>query len=588
MTLSNSSFKSRFLKRRRSDRTLRNRQKSRKVTFEQLEGRRVLAAMFDAHIPTSVSDVVSYSSYSSIDWDASTGILTLNGTLGDDNASVSQVSSISRSFEATLNGTTETIKLNRMQSISEIVFNGHSGDDTFVNDTHIDSSANGGNGNDTLTGGTGSDNLDGGSGDDTLSGGGGVDYLYGQNGNDSLSGGAGDDFMYGNDGQDVMEGGDGDDGMYGGDDADTIVGGSGDDRMFGQSGADILDGENGDDYIVGDDGKDVIQGGDGCDTIEGGDQSDTISGNAGSDDIDGGAGADEIEGGSGADEIDGGDGNDVIHGNGDDDYIEGGDGDDNLYGDGGQDELRGNAGNDGLFGGRASDMLYGGSGGDRFLTQSGDTVYAVKDGDAEIKFASTSGEKIWYNLSRIEWESGAWTEAEIEVIDEALSSLHQRAGNTDLLKTHSGNTITFYRVGDPCDSSGSGINGWNDGSDIYLTENRMDDNQDGTAADANDALLIHQSVFHEIGHFWDKKHDGWSDWKDISGWSWGLFSGWTHDQTSGFARLYGQENPMDDFATVFAKVMKEHSGESYSGSSTGSASGLQDKEDHINDFLDSL
>ena len=588
MTIFNLSLKSRFLKRRRSDRKLRNRQKSRKVTFEQLEGRRVFAAMFDAHIPTSVSDVVSYSIYSSIDWDASTGILTLDGTLGDDNASVSQVSSILRSFEATLNGTTETIKLNRTQSISEIVFTGHSGDDTFVNDTHIDSYANGGNGNDTLTGGTGSDNLDGGSGDDTLSGGGGGDYLYGQDGDDSLSGGAGDDLMYGNDGQDVMEGGDGDDDMYGGDDADIMAGGSGDDRMFGQSGADTLDGENGDDYIVGDDGKDVIQGGDGCDTIEGGAQSDTISGNAGSDDIDGGAGADEIEGGSGADEIDGGDGNDVIHGNGDDDYIEGGDGDDNLYGDGGQDELRGNAGNDGLFGGRASDMLYGGSGGDRFLTQSGDTVYAVKDEDAEIKFASTSGEKIWYNLSRIEWDSGAWTEAEIEVIDEALSSLHQRTGNTDLLKTPSGKTITFYRVGDPCDSSGTGINGWNDGSDIYITENRMDDNQDGIAADANDALLIHQTVFHEIGHFWDTKHDGWSDWKDISDWSWGLFSGWTHDQTSGFARLYGEENPMDDFATVFAKVMKEHSGESYSGSSTGSASGLQDKEDHINDFLDSL
>ena len=292
-----------------------------------------------------------------------------------------------------------------------------------------------------------------------------------------------------------------------------------------------------------------------------------------------------IEGGSGADDINGGDGQDQIHGNGGDDCIEGGDGDDDLYGDGGMDELRGNAGNDGLFGGRSNDTLYGGSGGDRFLTQAGDTVNAVNDDDAEIKFSSTSGEKTWYDGSRITWQSGAWTEAEIEVIDVALASLHERSGNTNLLKTSKGNTITFYRVGS---STNTAIGGWNDGSDVYITENRMDDNGDGNAADSSDAPEIYRLVFHEIGHFWDNEHDDWGDWKDISDWSWGLFSGWTHDGTSGFARSYGEESPKEDFATVFAKVMQENLGELYDFSSTGTAAGLQDKEDHINDFLDSV
>jgi Ca2+-binding RTX toxin-like protein len=555
------------------------------MSVEHLEGRRVFAAMFDASQPTGVHEGHSNSFQSSIVWDASSGILTLDGTLGDDTASVSQVNNSARTFEANLNGTTRTIALGRMESISEIVFEGHAGDDTFVNNTDFDSDANGGQGNDTLTGGTGTDNLEGGGGDDTLVGGGGVDYLHGGEGTDSLSGGDGDDYMYGDDGQDVMDGGEGDDRMYGGDDADSMTGGRGDDRVFGQSGADTLEGEDGDDYIVGADGDDVINGGDGDDTIDGGDEEDTISGGAGSDDIDGGAGGDVIEGGSDADNIKGGDGQDQIHGNGGDDYIEGGNGDDHLYGDGGMDELRGNAGNDGLFGGRSNDTLYGGSGGDRFLTQSGDTVNAVNDNDAEIKFASTSGEKTRYDGSRITWQSGAWTEAEIEVLDVALASLHQRTGNTNLLKTSKGKTITFYRVGS---SSNTAIGGWNDGSDVYITENRMDSDGNGSTADSNDAPEIYRVVFHEIAHFWDKEHDGWSAWKDISGWKWRVFSGLTHDGTSGFAREYGEKNPKEDFATVFAKVMQENLGEIYDFDSTGTAAGLQDKEDHINDFLDSV
>ncbi|MDC0326187.1 hypothetical protein OAL64_00910, partial [bacterium] len=123
---------------------------------------------------------------------------------------------------------------------------------------------------------------------------------------------------------------------------------------------------------------------------------------------------------------------------------------------------------------------------------------------------------------------------------------------------------------------------------VYITENRMDSDGNGSTADSNDAPEIYRVVFHEIAHFWDNEHDDWSAWKDISDWKWRVGSKWSHDGTSGFAREYGETNPKEDFATVFAKVMQENLGEIYDFDSTGTAAGLQDKEDHINDFLDSV
>ena len=541
--------------------------KNRRAWFEKLETRRVFAAMFDATPARQFDDGGFSSNLDSIVWDSTTGILTLNGTAGDDIASVNQANVGSQWFTATLNNKVETIVLGKQDRVSEIIFNGYTGDDSFTNNTLYDSQANGG------------------AGDDVLIGGGGSDILIGDRGTDELSGNGGSDQLYGGEGRDILRGGGGEDRLYGGDSADHLSGGSGADRLYGQSGSDTLEGGSGEDYISGGDGGDLISGGDDADEICGGDNNDTISGGGGMDRIDGGEGADSIEGGAGSDVIDGGDGNDTIHGNGGDDQIEGGAGADNLYGDDGQDELRGNGGDDGLFGGRDDDMLYGGSGADRFLTQNGDTVNAVNDEDARIRFKNTDGEVRWYGTQRITWQAGSWTENEIEVIDEALAALHHRATDTDLLKTESGDQVSFYRVGS---SSNNLILGWNDGSDVYVTENAMDDDGDGATADVDDINEIHCLVFHEIGHFWDKEHGSWSDWKDLSGWSWGLFSGWTHDQSSGFARAYGETSPKEDFATVFAKVMQEHMGETYDNVSTGSASGLQAKEDYINDFLNNL
>lgn len=63
---------------------------------------------------------------------------------------------------------------------------------------------NGGDGNDTITGGNLIDYINAGDGDDVVFGGDGDDWLKGGDGNDVLSGGAGDDTIFGGDGLDTV------------------------------------------------------------------------------------------------------------------------------------------------------------------------------------------------------------------------------------------------------------------------------------------------------------------------------------------------------------------------------------------------
>lgn len=69
--------------------------------------------------------------------------------------------------------------------------------------------AQGGRGNDIMTGSSADNMLAGNEGNDMISGLAGDDTLYGGDGNDNLNGGAGDDTMFGNAGDDVFDGGDG-------------------------------------------------------------------------------------------------------------------------------------------------------------------------------------------------------------------------------------------------------------------------------------------------------------------------------------------------------------------------------------------
>jgi Ca2+-binding RTX toxin-like protein len=138
-------------------------------------------------------------------------------------------------------------------------------------------------------------------GDNTISGGGGQDNLFGGAGSDSLFGHAGNDRLDGGSGNDTVSGGSGNDRVYGGSDNDRVSGGSGADKVYGGSGHDQVYGDAGNDRLYGDTGNDRLSGGTGHDIMMGGSGRDTISGSSGDDRIDGGLGADVLSGGTGRD-----------------------------------------------------------------------------------------------------------------------------------------------------------------------------------------------------------------------------------------------------------------------------------------------
>jgi Ca2+-binding RTX toxin-like protein len=218
----------------------------------------------------------------------------------------------------------------------------------------------GGDGNDTLTGGSGNDLLFGGTGNDTLLGKGGNDQLFGGSGNDTLIGGTGDDQMFGQagndrmiwnpgEGTDLMEGGDGNDTaeVNGGNGAEifTITANGSRVRFDRTSPAPFsLDIGTTENLVVNaNGGDDVITAGNGLAPLI----QLTLDGGAGNDTITGGDGNDTLIGGDGNDVINGGRGNDVAQlGTGDDTFVwNPGDGSDTVEGQDGFDTLQFNGSN---------------------------------------------------------------------------------------------------------------------------------------------------------------------------------------------------------------------------------------------------
>ena len=70
-----------------------------------------------------------------------------------------------------------------------------------------------------------------GEGDDTVTGGGGTNFLFGQGGNDKLTGGSKGDLLNGGAGRDTITGGDGNDILIGGPNNDSLLGGNGEDIL---------------------------------------------------------------------------------------------------------------------------------------------------------------------------------------------------------------------------------------------------------------------------------------------------------------------------------------------------------------------
>lgn len=241
------------------------------------------------------------------------------------------------------------------------------GNDSVVNKADLSMAADGGTGNDRLTGGPrgdsllgndgtdavwglgGNDRINAGHGSDALSGGDGNDWVEGGPGNDRLFGGAGHDQLLGMEGNDVEDAGPGTDTFAenfdpSGPDADSFIGGEGEDTVSyvarNKGVVADADGVKGDDGTPGE--HDTI--GTSVEAIQGGDGNDRLLGTPRRDTLLGGRGDDVLAGSAG---------NDILGGQGGRDYLNGAGGDDLLIGD------------DPMFGGPAADTLIGGPGRDR-------------------------------------------------------------------------------------------------------------------------------------------------------------------------------------------------------------------------------
>ncbi|MBM2617132.1 calcium-binding protein [Actinoplanes sp. LDG1-06] len=232
--------------------------------------------------------------------------------------------------------------------------------DTVVNRTDLAMSADGGNGNDRITGGPRGDRLRGSDGNDAIWGLGGDDYLSDQSGTNALSGG------------------DGDDSVFGGEGNDRIYGGNGNDTINGYVGNDIEDGGPGDDVFSqnADPWKsdaDAFVGGSGFDTVSYELRAKPVAADPDAVKGDDGAAGEHDTLGTSIEAVTGGRGNDRLIGSVRDEEFRGGPGNDVIAAGGGDDHLWGDSGNDYLNGASGSDTVNGGPGSDTCIPDAADT-----------------------------------------------------------------------------------------------------------------------------------------------------------------------------------------------------------------------
>jgi Ca2+-binding RTX toxin-like protein len=196
-----------------------------------------------------------------------------------------------------------------------VIFGGD-GDDTLTSLGPYMQALAGGAGDDTITGSDSSTTFS--SGDYFLSGGDGNDTLDGLGGDDNLAPGPGDDTVDGGAGVDTLTfasrrgvTADLETGVATGEGADTLtgiesmVGSPGPDHLSGDAEANFLNGGRsfGNDVLRGRGGDDVLLGFYGNDGLFGGSGEDRLRGNNGNDVLRGGPGADRLLGGPGNDSL---------------------------------------------------------------------------------------------------------------------------------------------------------------------------------------------------------------------------------------------------------------------------------------------
>ncbi len=261
----------------------------------------------------------------------------------------------------------------------------------------LDQSVSGGSGSDEIITGPRSDTINPGTGRDQVSTGSGADSIVATSapdGPDVYALGSGDDVPayvheieydgdsvdYGPRDERVIFEADGlaNDGSPGEEDmivdAEAVKGGAGDDLLVGDGNYGALLGGVGNDRLLGRGGTDVLRGDEGDDVLDGGGEYDELrSGreDRGADLALGGGGGDSISLGDGADRALGGEGGDSITLGAGDDTGLGGAGDDGIAGESGADRIEGGAGDDTINGGLGPDRLAGEAGDDSLIAGIG-------------------------------------------------------------------------------------------------------------------------------------------------------------------------------------------------------------------------
>ena len=372
------------------------------TSYEVLESRRVLAAIF---------------------LNTSSGELFISGGSGNDVGAL--VATGGNQVEASITGAaSQTFNAN---DIASVTFIGNAGNDRLTNNTDIVSSFFGGNGNDILTGGSNDDFIVGDSGSDTLNGGDGDDQIIGGFGDDDISGGQGNDTIFGSADENTIFGNSGDDIIFGGDAIDTIFGGDGIDQIYGLDGDDILDAGDGGvagtagigqaDLILGLGGNDTITGGNGLNVLWGGDGNDIITG--------GNSAENRLHGQAGNDILTGGDGNDFIRG------LEG------------ENTIVAGAGNDFIIAGLGDEDFDGGTGFDTIRFTGNYSSYRINENTADVltvrdlRDIDPQGDNDTSNAERFEFAD--------QTRDPAISSLYELVVRPIVVSnTNGSNTATFF------------------------------------------------------------------------------------------------------------------------------------------------
>ncbi len=250
-----------------------------------------------------------------------------------------------------------------LSSIDRIILTGGAGPNLIdAGTTTKPVTLNGGDGNDTLIGGTAADLVDGGNGNDRITGGRGVNTVLGGAGTDRLVEAADANLVLTNASLVALQ----TESIYSFEEADLTGGASANKLSVGGSfiGPVTLNGGDGNDTLIGTPLNDVLNGGNGDDSLNGVGGDNTLDGGAGNDILFGGAGNDSILGGAGNDIASGLDGNDTILGGDGNDTVQGQYGNDSLDGGAGADIVLGSYGNDTVLGGAGRDLVIGGFGSD--------------------------------------------------------------------------------------------------------------------------------------------------------------------------------------------------------------------------------